>query len=118
MLKFLKVTVNGDDNLIPIDQILTAKVGNAAPTPLGEVIIYTKNVGFNGTVNLAEALGYKITATTAAAADTTKELEQLNALVDLIGQASATSWTNPIFDITDKLPYAATAFAKVEELWK
>tara|TARA_Y100001980_G_C14553610_1_gene339127 strand:- start:2732 stop:3067 length:336 start_codon:yes stop_codon:yes gene_type:complete len=110
MLKFLKVTVGGDDNLIPIDQIFTAKVG--ADT---EVIIYTHNVGFNGTASLAEALGYKITATTAA--DAAKTLEQLNAFVDLIGQASATSWTNPIFDITDKLPYAATAFARVELAW-
>ena len=107
MLKFLKVSHDDMDHLIPINQIL----GVEKPSGNTKVVIFMNSVGHRAT-GASEVLGYEITATTAS--DAAKTKEQLKSVIAEIGNASATSWTNPIYDITSKLPYAVTGIAQVE----
>ena len=107
MLKFLKVSHDDMDHLIPINQIL----GVEKPSGNTKVVIFMNSVGHRAT-GASEVLGYEITATTAS--DAAKTKAQLNKVIELIGEAAATSWTNPIFDITALLPHAVTAIAQVE----
>ena len=108
MLKFLKVSHDDMDHLIPINQIL----GVEKPSGNTKVVIFMNSVGHKGRTGATEVLGYEITATTAS--DAAKTKAQLNKVIELIGEAAATSWTNPIFDITALLPHAVTAIAQVE----
>ena len=98
MIKFLKLTVDGADNLIPLDQILSVETSGAA-----RILIYTKNVGFKAT-GTSQTLNFRITATGV------NETALLNSFVDLMAQAYSTSWKEPIFDITNRLPGAPTGF--------
>tara|TARA_Y100000004_G_scaffold13804_1_gene14726 strand:+ start:884 stop:1222 length:339 start_codon:yes stop_codon:yes gene_type:complete len=107
MLKFLKVSHDDMDHLIPINQIL----GVEKPSGNTKVVIFMNSVGHRAT-GASEVLGYEITATTAS--DAAKTKAQLNKVIELIGEAAATSWTNPIFDITALLPHAVTGIAQVE----
>jgi|TARA_R100000482_G_scaffold50866_2_gene18094 hypothetical protein len=107
MQKFLKVSHDGMGHLIPINNIL----GVEKPSGNTKVVIFMNSVGHRAT-GASEVLGYEITATTAS--DAAKTKEQLNKLIDLIGEALTTSWTNPVFDITARLPYAVTGIAQIE----
>ena len=107
MLKYLKVSHDDMDHLIPINQIL----GVEKPSGNTKVVIFMNSVGHRASA-ASQVLGYEITATTAS--DAAKTKAQLNKVIELIGEAAATSWTNPIFDITPLLPHAVTAIAQVE----
>lgn len=109
MEKFLKITLSNAPFLIPIKNILHIEVG--ADT---HIQVLYNTVGF-GATGASEVIGLQITATTAT--DATKTKEQLTAFANLMEQALTTSWTNPVFDITSKLPYAVTAITQIEEEW-
>tara|TARA_Y100001980_G_C14553610_1_gene339126 strand:- start:2375 stop:2698 length:324 start_codon:yes stop_codon:yes gene_type:complete len=102
MIKFLKVTVAGADNLIPLDQILAPTTGGT-----GRIVINTKNVGFKATGG-SQTLNFRITATGV------NETALLNSFVDLMAQAYSTSWKEPIFDITNRLPGTPTGFDRTD----
>lgn len=102
MIKFLKVTVAGADNLIPLDQILSSETSGA-----GRILIKTKNVGFKSSGG-SQTLNFRITATGV------NETALLNSFVDLMAQAYSTSWKEPIFDITNRLPGAPTVFERAD----
>jgi hypothetical protein len=109
MEKFLKITLSNAPFLIPIKSILHIEVG--ADT---HIQVLYNTVGFRAT-GASEILGLQITATTAT--DATKTKEQLTAFANLIQEALTTSWTNPVLDITSRLPYAVTAITQIEEEW-
>lgn len=110
MEKFLKITLSDAPFLIPVREILYVEVG--ADT---NIQVLFRNTSFGVTSSASAVLGVQITATTAT--DAAKTKEQLTAFANLIEQALTTSWTNPVFDITNKLPYAVTAITQIEEEW-
>lgn len=109
MEKFLKITLSDAPYLIPVKNILHVEVG--ADTNI--------QVLYNTVGNTADAasqvIGLEITATTAD--DATKTKEQLTSFASQIEAALQTAWTKPVFDITEKLPYAVTAISQIEEEW-
>ena len=109
MQKFLKIVLSDAPTLIPIDKILGVEVG--ANT---HIKVLTGIVGHTAT-GASQVLGYQITATTASDAPKTKE--QLTAFVAEMSKALQTDWKKPVYDITEKLPYAVTAISQIEEEW-
>lgn len=109
MQKFLKITLSDAPFIIPVDKILGVEVG--ANT---HIQILMNTVGHRAT-GASEVLGYQVTATTASDAPKTKE--QLTAFVDEMSKALQTDWKKPVYDITEKLPYAVTAISQIEEEW-
>tara|TARA_S200002703_G_scaffold141046_1_gene132600 strand:- start:2627 stop:2950 length:324 start_codon:yes stop_codon:yes gene_type:complete len=101
MVKYFKVTISGDDLLIPVDGIITIKKG-AATTQLE--IQYSKVVHDSATA--PEVLVCTVNVASATAA---QQQEQLNALVSSVAEALSTAWTKPLYTLS--LPYAPTSIA-------
>lgn len=109
MEKFLKITVSDAPSLIKVSEIMGVEVG--ADT---HIQVLLNAVGHRAT-GASEVLGYQITS--GKANDATKTKEQLRSFVDNLEAALQTSWTNPIYDLTDKLPYPVSAVTQIEEEW-
>lgn len=109
MEKFLKITLSDAPFLIPIKSILHVKVG--ADT---NIQVLYNTVGFSATA-ASQVIGLEITATTAT--DAAKTKEQLRSFVNQIEAALSKRWTEAIYDITSKLPYAVTAITQIEKEW-
>jgi hypothetical protein len=110
MEKFLKITLSDAPFLIPIREILYVEVG--ADT---HIQVLFRGTALGVTSNASSVLGLQITATTAS--DATKTKQQLTAFANLVAEALTTSWTNPVLDITSRLPYVVTAITQIEEEW-
>jgi len=109
MNKFLKITFNNEPTLIPITDISGITRGAAT-----KVNVLLNTVALNGAAG--EVLAFEITAATATTDDKTRE--QLTTLANLIEEALTTSWTNPVFDITARLPYPVSGILRKQFVWE
>jgi hypothetical protein len=109
MEKFLKITFNSEPTLIPISNIAGIVRGAA-----GKVNVLLNTVSLSAAAG--EVLAFEITASTAGTDDKTRE--QLTTLADLIAEALSTSWTNPVLDISSRLPYTITGILRKHFVWE
>jgi len=109
MEKFLKITFGNEPTLIPISNIAGVARGAAQ-----KVNVLLNTVSLSAAAG--EVLAFEITASTASTDDKTRE--QLTTLAALIEEALTTSWTNPVMDITTRLPYAVTGILRKHFVWE
>tara|TARA_R110002126_G_scaffold97497_3_gene227106 strand:- start:1200 stop:1529 length:330 start_codon:yes stop_codon:yes gene_type:complete len=109
MEKFLKITFGSEPTLIPISNIAGITRGAA-----GKVNVLLNTVSLSAAAG--EVLAFEITAS--GAGDDPKTRVQLTSLAALIEEALTTSWTNPVMDITTRLPYAVTGILRKHFVWE
>ena len=100
MKKYLKFKVS-DAQQVLIDTSTISRVigpGTGGADNTNQVAILTTHVGL-GVTNASEVLAYKLTFGTMDAA---ANAVAVNTIIDSIGVALTTSWTNPIYDMTGK----------------
>ena len=96
MKKYLRFKVS-DAQQVLIDTSTISRV-ILGPDNTNQVAIFTTHVGL-GVTNASEVLAYKLTFGTMDAA---ANAVAVNTIIDSIGVALTTSWTNPIYDMTGK----------------